>query len=166
MTRLLITQKNGQRSSYWLTWITCLSCDDRSFFNGFILPQLPGKLQIRFRFNNNMPLFFLLSGFGLSVRYVKTLWKGSTKRCLGSSGVEYSESAGENRKIFDTWEFYKNRLIRILPVHYLGIAAGLMQWSLRQYDFTEDVAIGSIISMFAVSTWVLPYHSFQPNGPS
>ena len=73
----------------------------------------------------DMPLFFLLSGFSLTIAYGKTLWNGSTRCCLGcktttSDGVTDSENPAEGRKIFDSWSFYKKRLIRILPLHYLG----------------------------------------------
>lgn len=80
--------------------------------------------------------------------------------------MEYSENAGDNQEIFDTWEFYKNRLRRILPLHYLGIVAGLIFGYLTQHGFNASAKIGSILSMFAVTTWVLPYVNFNPNIPS
>ena len=144
-------------------------------FHAFLfMPQRPPRKLYIFLFANiDMPLFFLLSGFSLSLGYGKMLWDRSTKRCLGcksatSNGVEYSENAGENREMFDTWKFYKKRLIRILPLHYLGIVAGLIEWRLGQYSVNagiKDMAIGSILSMFAVNTWVLPYENVKPPTP-
>ena len=81
--------------------------------------------------NVDMPLFFLLSGFCLTLAYGKILWKGSTRCCLGcktvaSDGVDDLENQNQQLIIFDSWKFYKKRFIRILPVHYFGIVAGVI----------------------------------------
>ena len=80
----------------------------------------------------DMPLFFLLSGFSLALAYGKTKWNGSTRGCFGcktisTDGVD-AEKLDEELKTFDSWEFYKRRLIRILPLHYLGIILVLIVW--------------------------------------
>ena len=80
----------------------------------------------------DMPLFFLLSGFSLSIAYGKTLWNGSSRCCFGcksttKDGVDV-ESPDQEPKIFDSWAFYKKRLIRILPLHYLGHILVLLVW--------------------------------------
>ena len=77
-----------------------------------------------------MPLFFLLSGLSLALGYGKTNWNGSTRGCFGckatsNDGVD-TENPEEEAKIFDSWEFYRKRLIRILPLHYLGIVLVLI----------------------------------------
>ena len=84
--------------------------------------------------NIDMPLFFLLSGFSLSLAYGKTLWNGSTRHCFGSKtsstdGVQLENSSSEP-KIFDAWSFYKKRMIRILPLYYLGHILMLTVWKL------------------------------------
>ena len=80
----------------------------------------------------DMPLFFLLSGLSLTLAYGKTKWNGSTRCCFGcrtnsNDGVDI-ENSQQEPKIFDSWEFYKKRLIRILPLHYMGIVLVLIVW--------------------------------------
>ena len=76
----------------------------------------------------DMPMFFLLSGFSLSVAYGKTMWNGATRCSLGCK-KEILDNDGnledqkEKPNLFDSWGFYKKRLIRILPLHYLGNVA-------------------------------------------
>ena len=73
----------------------------------------------------DMPLFFLLSGFSLTLAYGKTKWSGSTRGFFGcmtfsDDGVD-RENPQEEPKYFDSWAFYKKRFARILPLQYLGI---------------------------------------------
>ena len=80
----------------------------------------------------DMPLFFLLSGFSLTLTYGKTLWNGSTRGCFGwktstQDGID-TENPDGDPKIFDSWAFYKKRLIRILPLNYLGHVLVLIVW--------------------------------------
>jgi peptidoglycan/LPS O-acetylase OafA/YrhL len=80
----------------------------------------------------DMPLFFLLSGFSLALAYGKTAWNGSTRFCFGCKtktldGIDI-ESPDDAPKIFDSWEFYKKRLIRIFPVLYLSHVLVLIVW--------------------------------------
>ena len=82
--------------------------------------------------NVDMPLFFLLSGFSLTIAYGKTLWNGSTRCCFGcktvaKDGVDI-ENSDEEPKIFDSWSFYRKRLIRILPLYYLGHILVIVCW--------------------------------------
>ena len=82
----------------------------------------------------DMPLFFLLSGFSLTLSYGKTAWNGSTRGCFGfkistQDGVDAENPEGK-LKIFDSWAFYKKRLIRILPLNYLGHVLVLIVWKL------------------------------------
>ena len=79
--------------------------------------------------NMNMPLFFLLSGFCLALSYGRTHWTSVTKCCsriklANPLQINYLGNCGDDQRIFDSVEFYKKRLIRIIPVHYLGIVAG------------------------------------------
>ena len=101
------------------------------YINGDVTPKL------NLNANADMPLFFLLSGFSLTLAYGKTLWNGSTRCCFGcktgsSDGVDV-ESPEQRPKIFDSWEFYKKRLIRILPLHYLALILVLIVWKTNVY---------------------------------
>lgn len=89
--------------------------------------------------NVDMPLFFLLSGFCLTLAYGNRHWNGSIRRYLGcksttSDGVRNLENFGGETKIFDSWKFYKKRFIRILPLHYLTTIAAL---AINQYGYND-----------------------------
>ena len=100
-------------------------------------------LQIDLYANVDMPLFFLLSGFCLTLAYGKTSWNGSTRCCLGcksitSDGVADLENPKGEKKIFDSWEFYKKRFIRILPLHYLAHIAVLVVYQYGYSYYSSD----------------------------
>ena len=48
------------------------------------------------------------------------------KQVKGVSEVAYAETPKKQSNIFNAWEFHKKRMIRILPLHYLGIVLGLI----------------------------------------
>ena len=83
--------------------------------------------------NADMSMFFLLSGFCLAIkygkhttnRYSKTLSKFDESSMKELIHVERQERETEK---FDHWKFYKKRLIRILPLHYLGMVLVLIVW--------------------------------------
>ena len=72
-----------------------------------------------------MPFFFLLSGFSLTLKYGATKWN----TCY----VDIGDVHGHNKKQrrFDYWTFYRNRLIRIFPVYFIGIVLSLILWKFR-----------------------------------
>ena len=74
----------------------------------------------------DMPIFFLLSGFSLAVSY------GMKSLVLDESGRSIESKEG-----FDYWQFYKNRCIRILPLHYLGLAIGFICWKFGYDSFSN-----------------------------
>ena len=83
--------------------------------------------------NVDMPLFFLLSGFSLTLAYGRTVWDGSSLGCSNNSqkvlsNVTSFENFEVSPKIFNSWEFYMKRLIRILPLQYLGTILVLIVW--------------------------------------
>ena len=76
----------------------------------------------------DISLFFLLSGFCLALSYGRTHWTSVSICCSKFKGansheINYLETCGDDQSIFDSVEFYKKRLIRIIPLHYLGILA-------------------------------------------
>ena len=75
--------------------------------------------------------FFLISGFCLTLGYGKTIWSGSRLYSLrlkttASDKNTNLEIAGNGPQIFDAMPFYKRRLIRILPIHYLALIARML----------------------------------------
>ena len=88
------------------------------------------KYRINLFANIDMSFFFLLSGFTLTIAYGKTRWDGSTK-VIGSESsimqdVDIESIEMKPKDTFDSWKFYKKRLIKILPVYYLGHIACLV----------------------------------------
>ena len=65
----------------------------------------------------DMPFFFLLSGFSLAISNGKKSEKGDNQ-----------QQTLQNSKNFDYRNFFKNRCIRILPLHYLALIAGFICW--------------------------------------
>ena len=93
-------------------------------FHAYIIP-FPSSVPINLYAQIDMPIFFLLSGFGLAVSNGRTLFYDSNK-CVAGDDKEWDT---EEKQEFDYWKFYKNRCIRILPLHYLGLIAGLICWT-------------------------------------
>ena len=101
-------------------------------FHACFLLRVSGNQEVNLYGNIDMPMFFLLSGISLALAYGKTKWNGSTRCCFGcktysTDGVDV-ENPQQEPKIFDSWEFYKKRLVRLLPLHYLGIVLVLIVW--------------------------------------
>ena len=95
--------------------------------------------------NIDMPLFFLLSGFSLVLAYGRTEWDGSSLTCKNDrtkdlSGLKDAEIPEKSSHIFNAWEFYKKRLIRIIPLHYLGTILVLIAWKFG-YRFCHNFLI-------------------------
>ena len=89
-----------------------------------------------------MPLFFLLSGFCLTLGYGKKVYDGFTFCC---------NKPNKEKEIFDSKEFYIGRLTRILPVYYATwlIAFPLMFLGHSYFPLTEYKAtIGGLILIF------------------
>ena len=88
------------------------------------------KYRINLFANIDMSFFFLLSGFTLTIAYGNTNWNGSTKGVGSESSimkeVDLESIEIESKATFDSQIFYKKRLIKILPVYYLGHIACLV----------------------------------------
>ena len=109
-------------------------------------------------FQVQMPLFFLLSGFCLTISYGK---KTSTKE-------EKDENVIKENCI-DYSDFIFGRASRILPIYYFCFFFALPLIPLGHGFFSStDLTLsigGSLASLFLVQTWILIF-SFGPNGPS
>ena len=122
-----------------------------------------------------MPLFFLLSGFCMTLGYGKKKFTESsigcgpcktTINCFKNKNVEECEE--EN--VFDSWNFYKSRFARILPVYYATfvyaiplIFLGLQKYSV--YDYGLSIG-GSIVALFFQQTVFMSYFGYGPNQTS
>ena len=101
----------------------------------------------------HIPLFFLLSGFCLTLGY--------GKKSYTTFGLCYSD--------FQTQDFLFGRASRILPVYYFCflfalplIPLGYSYFSPNMYNFSIG---GCIASLFLVQTWILVL-AFGPDGAS
>ena len=108
-----------------------------------------------------MPVFFLLSGFCMTLGYGKKNYSGSTI-CKKQTGF--------NEEIFDSIAFYIGRFTRILPVYYFGLIEGAILIPLGHTPtYLPDNfwynGVGNILSIFLVQTWALVF-GFGANGPS
>ena len=65
----------------------------------------------------DMPFFFLLSGFSLAI--------SNGNQC---EKLKNQTRPSVNFQSFNYRKFYKNRCIRILPLHYLALVAGFICW--------------------------------------
>ena len=74
-----------------------------------------------------MPFFFLLSGFSLTLKYGAAKWN----TCSVDIGDVHQNSHNKKQRRFDYWTFYRNRLIRIFPVYFIGIVLSLILWKFR-----------------------------------
>ena len=83
--------------------------------------------------NLALPPFYLISGFCLMLAYGSRLWRVPRPCNLGPKTTASNkdlEIADDVKEIFDSRSFYKRRLLRLMPVHYLvciyGIVTSLM----------------------------------------
>ena len=75
---------------------------------------------IDFQGSSIMPLFFVLTGFTLAVVYNKT----------SPSETELQSGSILPSKRLTFWSFMNNRLVRVLPVYYLGSLIAIPAWFL------------------------------------
>ena len=122
-----------------------------------------------------MPIFFLLSGFCLSLRYGrnknKTLFHRK-KCCIPCATTQGDELIKQNKAgTFDLKEFWHGRAIRILPVYY---ATFVFAFILVPLGYGPDEGLryyadrkiwGSFNALYGVQSWVMT-DGFGPVSPS
>jgi peptidoglycan/LPS O-acetylase OafA/YrhL len=122
-----------------------------------------------------MPLFFILSGFCLTLAYGKKKFNSSTMCCGLCRGInrggcgpcQRNPDPEEESTVFDSWQFYFNRMTRIMPVYYFCyfFALPLIFVGHSYFSPTWDLWIpGCIEALFFQSTMVIS-HGFGPNAP-
>ena len=109
-----------------------------------------------------MPLFFILSGFCLTLGYGKKKYSKVCGSCCNSNQSGSNPDSNEN--IFDSATFYFGRLTRILPIYYICFLYSLPLIPLL-WQWSPNVIGGSISAVFLVQTWIIVL-GFGPDGPS
>ena len=92
-----------------------------------------------------MPMFFLLSGFSLVLRHAN---KSTAKNfpCMTdiqSCSLNKIDSKEEKQEAFDSWGFYRNRIIRILPLRLLGNCLAVIVWSFGYNFLFNNLALSN-----------------------
>ena len=119
-----------------------------------------------------MPIFFLLSGFCLSLRYGSNKNKTiiHSKSCNPGSTTQGDEFIMQNRT-FDFQEFWHGRAIRILPVYYATFVFAFIlvpigygpDEGLR--DYADRKIWGSFNALYGVQSWIMT-DGFGPVSPA
>ena len=135
-----------------------------------------------------MPLFFLLSGFSMTLGYGKKKFTCSTICCEPCKTTlnccicctckinccclccccKNKNEEGQEEVEFDSWNFYKSRFTRILPVYYITFLYALPLIFLGHndiispYDYSASIG-GSVLAIFLQHQVLL---APSPNGPS
>ena len=114
-----------------------------------------------------MPLFFLLSGFCLTLGYGRKKYTQSTVCCgpYQTTCVCCCTSQDEQNIVFDSWNFYKGRFIRILPVYYACFFYALPLIYLGYYNYMGNIGAGSFLALFFQQSIVMVF-GLGPNSAS
>ena len=123
-----------------------------------------------------MPLFFLLSGFCLTLGYGKKKYS-KISGCCSSSKAKTLDSTQSIGSIFDSTTFYFKRLTRVLPVYYVcflySLPLSISGWYFASgnpeitkdqlHNWTKEFIGGIVSSLFVVQTWLVEFGN-GPNG--
>ena len=113
----------------------------------------------------HVPLFFLLSGFCLTLRY------GNKKHGNGPTQGWKCPQRKNAAKPFNFQEFWHGRLVRILPVYYATFALALILVPLGygpDESLRDDVDMkiwGSFAALYGVQSWIMAF-GFGPVAPA
>ena len=115
--------------------------------------DLPNVFKFYNHFKVQMPLFFLLSGFCLTLGY----------------GKKSYNSENSDDSVINTKEFLFGRVTRILPVYYFTLLFAIPLLPLGHSYFSPSnyscVFGGTFAAFFLIQMWILILW-FGPNGPS
>lgn len=146
------------------------------------------------QFQVQLPLFFLLSGFCLTLGYGKKKYDSaplcfgpcaanseyqtlpsSTDKEEGEALCDCAQCLDEKPVLFDSRGFYYGRLARIYPVYLVTYLFAIMLIPLGYNrghisDFSQPGTLrsnvwGTISALYGVQTWILNF-GFGPYGPS
>ncbi len=135
-----------------------------------------------------MPLFFMLSGYCLTLGYGKKIYAGLTAccgrcqrvdkasswikcgPCLKKADLEHQPQAtADILPVFNTWKFYWNRFTRVFPVFFIcwlyPIIAIPLGHSYYPPKFSRFNVAGPIEQLLGLHTMIV-VHGFAPNGPA
>merc|ERR1712038_1881738 len=118
----------------------------------------------------HMPLYFLLSGFCLTLGYGKKKYS-KISGCCSSPKAKTLDSTQSIGSIFDSTTFYFKRLTRVLPVYYVcflySLPLSIVGWYIASgnpeitkdqlYNLTKELLGGSISALFVVQTWLIEF---------
>ena len=106
-----------------------------------------------------MPVFFLLSGYSLALTYGRTKYESNTRSCC-TSPIEGGE---DKRVLFKTFNFYRNRFARTMPVYYisnfvLGLSAYFFAFGTRAFSNVNAMwmFVASVINSLFPVGMILP----------
>ena len=92
--------------------------------------------------------------------------------CLCCCCKNKNEEGQEDDEVeFDSWNFYKNRFTKILPVYYVTFLFSLPliflghNFFISPYNFGATIG-GSVLAIFLQQTVLLSEFGFGPDGPS
>jgi len=125
-------------------WIVLYHC-----LNGSIYP---------IRLFSIVQIFYLLSGVSLVVAY------GSSKQ------TDFVDSPGDSK--MNIWQYYQNRLSRILPVYYFTLILIIPIYFNGFGNFEVDSITDSfflrslLVNIIPIQTWLLEYFGYMLNFPA
>ncbi len=131
-----------------------------------------------------MPLFFMLSGYCLTLGYGRKKYSGLTACCGPCKRVDQASSwikcgpclkrvdqgeSADTLPVFNTWKFYWNRFTRLFPVFFICWLYPIILMPLGQGFYAPDNwkfnVLGPIEQLFGLHT-MIGVHGFAPNGPA
>ncbi len=128
-----------------------------------------------------MPLFFLLSGFCLTLAYGRKQYAGFDTCCgpcsvvdtlshrffcCGScqkKSIKVKPEDDSDLPVFDSWKFYFNRFSRVVPVYWFCMLLGVPAIFLGK--MSVNLTIQCQYNPMSANIFVLGYSQFGPTNP-